>query len=108
MKLNSDPFEMICSGTKTIELRLYGEKRRAVSVDDIIIFTNTLDPTISVKTKVVKMHIFDDFKQLYNKLPLEKCGYSSNDTPSYKDMLKYYSQEEQLKYGVVGIELVLL
>lgn len=28
MKLNNEPFESIKNGTKTIELRLYDEKRR--------------------------------------------------------------------------------
>ena len=37
----SNPFEQIKSGVKTIELRLYDEKRQALSVvGDTIIFTN--------------------------------------------------------------------
>ena len=41
MNLAPSPFEMIKSGAKTIELRLYDEKRRAVKVGDTIEFTNT-------------------------------------------------------------------
>ena len=41
MKLHSSPFEMIKSGKKTIELRLYDEKRQLIKEGDIIIFTNT-------------------------------------------------------------------
>ena len=43
MKLNPSPFEKIRTGSKTIELRLYDEKRRAISVGDTITFVNTED-----------------------------------------------------------------
>ena len=35
MNLNAHPFEMMRSGKKTIELRLYDEKRRKISVGDM-------------------------------------------------------------------------
>ena len=40
MKLNPTPFDMIKSGEKTIEPRLFDEKRKALSLGDEIIFTN--------------------------------------------------------------------
>lgn len=43
MKLHSTPFEMIKSGKKTFELRLYDEKRQKIKVGDEIIFTNTVN-----------------------------------------------------------------
>ena len=39
MKLRSQPFEMIRSGKKTFELRLYDEKRQQIKVDDEIEFS---------------------------------------------------------------------
>ena len=106
MKLNSAPFEMIKNGEKTIELRLFDEKRQKIKVGDKIVFTeNTTGETLN--TTVVKLYRFDSFKELYKSLPLLKCGYTTenvdNATPS--DMEQYYSVEEQRKYGVVGIEL---
>ena len=106
MKLNSTPFEMIKSGEKTIELRLFDEKRQKIKVGDKIVFTdNTTSKTLN--TTVVKLHRFNTFNELYKSLPLLKCGYTSENvdkaTPS--DMEQYYSVEEQRKYGVVGIEL---
>ena len=41
MKLNSTPFEMIKNGEKTIELRLFDEKRQQLKAGDKIVFTNT-------------------------------------------------------------------
>lgn len=106
MKLHSTPFEMIKSGEKTIELRLFDEKRQQIKVGDKIIFTNTATGETHCTT-VVKLHRFSDFEELYKSLPLLKCGYTVEDvdkaTPS--DMEQYYSVAEQKKYGVVGIEL---
>ncbi len=106
MKLNPEPFELIKSGIKTIELRLYDEKRRRIIVGDEICFTNTETGETLMRT-VIKLHRFDSFDALYKSLPLLKCGYTSKNikaaTPA--DMEKYYSAEEQKKYGVLGIEL---
>lgn len=106
MKLCPAPFEMIKSGQKTIELRLYDEKRQLINVGDEIVFTNTVDFETLTKT-VEKIHRFDTFNELYLSLPLLKCGYTSDnvDHASPRDMEKYYSVDEQKKFGVVGIEL---
>lgn len=106
MKLNSAPFEMIKSGEKTIELRLYDEKRQQVKVGDKIVFTNNTTGE-TLHSTVVKLHRFDNFDELYKTLPLLKCGYTTDniDTATPADMEQYYSVEEQKKYGVVGIEL---
>ncbi len=106
MKLTPTPFEMIRSGQKTIELRLFDEKRQTINVGDEIIFTNTATEEV-LNTAVVKLHRFDTFDQLYQSLNLLRCGYTSENvgkaTPA--DMEQYYSVEEQRKYGVIGIEL---
>ena len=106
MKLNPAPFGMIKSGRKTIELRLFDEKRRKIKVGDDIAFTNT--ETGEKLTKTVKaLHRFDSFEALYNALPLLQCGYTEEDvaTACPSDMAQYYSPEEQAQYGVIGIEL---
>ena len=106
MKLQPEPFEMIKSGQKTIELRLFDEKRRRISAGDRVVFTNistgeTLDAT------VVKLHKFDSFEDLYRSLPLLQCGYTAENVESANssDMERYYSADEQKEFGVVGIEL---
>ncbi len=106
MKLNPAPFEMIKSGQKTIELRLYDEKRQLIKIGDEIVFANTVTGE-TLQTKVLKLHRFDSFAELYESLPLLKCGYTSDNvamaTPA--DMGQYYSVDEQKKYGVLGIEI---
>ena len=106
MKLKPSPFEKIKSGEKTIELRLLDEKRRKIKEGDVIVFTNTLSGE-KLSAAVTKLHRFDSFEELYQTLPLLKCGYTAEDvdTADPSDMEQYYSAEEQKNYGVVGIEL---
>ena len=108
MKLHAAPFEKIKSGEKTIELRLYDEKRQKIQPGDQIVFTNTETGEI-LTANVINLHRFDSFRELYATLPLLKCGYTPEDvhTADPADMEAYYSKEEQTKYGVVGIEISL-
>ncbi|MBQ7740106.1 MAG: ASCH domain-containing protein [Eubacterium sp.] len=104
MKLNDAPFEMIKNGTKSIELRLYDEKRRKINIGDTICFKRKAG---TIKAIVKALHIFRNFDELYAALPLDKCGYNADElaTASPNDMLEYYSKEQIEKYGVVGIEV---
>lgn len=106
MKLAPGPFAMIKSGDKTIELRLFDEKRQKIKVGDSIVFTETVTGE-KLSTKVEKLHRFASFAELYKSLPLLKCGYTEETIPYAKpsDMVEYYSAEKQNKYGVVGIEI---
>lgn len=110
MSLNPAPFYMIKSGEKTIELRLYDEKRRRINVSDEIEFLNTDDENEKILVRVLRLHRFKSFDELYGALPLLKCGYSKNDIAiaSPEDMTVYYSREQQTKYGVLGIEIELI
>lgn len=106
MKLFESPYEMIRSGQKTIELRLNDEKRQKIQVGDFIEFTQA-ETKEKIVAEVIELHRFDSFTELYQKLPLLKCGYTEKTVDSAKpgDMDKYYSGEEQNKYGVIGIEI---
>ena len=108
MKLSPEPFEMIKSGRKTIELRLWDEKRQKLKTGDMIVFTNIANGE-KVQATVLHLHRFHGFGELYQSLPLLKCGYTEETlhTASASDMEKYYPAAEQKKYGVVGIELSL-
>lgn len=109
MKLNPSPFKLIQEGKKTIELRLYDEKRKLISVGDLITFTNTEDSNDILCVKVIDLFVFSSFDELYKNLPLLECGYTKEDiaTASPNDMEKYYSKEMQQQYGVVGIKISL-
>ena len=110
MKLKPEPFGMIKDGKKTIELRLYDEKRKTVAVGDIITFTNTASPDEILRAEVKELFVFDSFDTLYKSLPLCECGYTEDNiaSASPRDMESYYSKEEQSRYGVVGIKISVL
>lgn len=110
MKLQSRPFEAIANGSKTIELRLFDEKRQQVKIGDEIEFTELSGSKRTLLTKVVALHRFSNFEELYKSLPLEKCGYDVETVKDAKstDMDAYYSPEEQKLYGVIGIEIDLI
>lgn len=106
MKLWQGAFNSIANGSKTIELRLNDEKRQKIAVGDTIVFKCSSNNDI-INAQVKALHKFDNFKELYNNLPLDKFGYKPEElsTAHYTDMNTYYSEEQIEKYGVLGIEL---
>ena len=104
MNLNDNPFNSIKKGSKTIEMRLYDEKRRLINNGDIIEFNNRLTNE-KISVEAIKLHLFNNFEELYKHFDKVSLGYKENEFASPNDMNKYYSKEEQDKYGVVGIEI---
>jgi len=107
MRLHSEPFELIKNRIKTIELRLYDEKRRLIKVNDTIEFENRITQE-KILVKVKKLHKYSNFEELYKNFDPISLGYKDDKNVSPTDMNKYYSKEEQEKYGVLGIELELI
>ena len=107
MQLDTRYFEKIAAGQKTVEMRLFDEKRQKIKVGDEILFADRAAPDRTLCTRVVALHRFSDFAALYGKIPPASLGYGETDTPDPADMEAYYTKEEQAKYGVVGIEIVL-
>lgn len=110
MNLHRQPFNMIKAGFKTIELRLFDEKRQQIKECDTIVFFNSDNAADQIAVQVKALHVFSSFEKLYEVLPLDKCGYTADEIASASpaDMDTYYSKEKQSKYGVVGIEIELL
>ncbi len=110
MRLKDAPFSMIECGQKTIELRLWDEKRQQIRIGDRIRFLHANEETRMLTCTVVALHRFSTFAELYNALPLRACGYTEEELPTARpeDMELYYSMEEQARCGVVGIELSLI
>lgn len=106
MRLHQEPFDLIKKGTKTIEMRLYDEKRRQIKEGDFIIFTNR-QTNESINTEVIKLYIYPNFEELYKHFDKISLGYNENETPNSDDMNIYYPKEKQNKYGVVGIKIKL-
>ncbi|UUX34129.1 ASCH domain-containing protein [Fundicoccus culcitae] len=109
MKLNPKPFEQIANGSKTVEVRLNDLKRRMLHLDDEIVFINTADTTQTLTVKVVNLHRFKSFEQLYETIPLESMGYHPSEVTDAKpsDMEEHYPKDADLVNGVLAIEVAL-
>ncbi len=107
MRLHNGPFNLIVAGTKTIEMRLYDEKRQEIKVGDELEFTNRVSGEKQL-VKVVNLHRFNSFDELYNNFDKVLLGYGEDEEANPNDMSQYYSVEDLNKYGVVGIEIVLI
>ena len=107
MRLHNSPFNLIKSGTKTIELRLNDEKRSLIKVGDKIEFTNRITEE-KIVVEVINLHNYDSFFELYKHFDKVSMGYDKDEEADPKDMEQYYSKEEQDKYGVLGIEIKLI
>ena len=106
LDLRPTPFSLIKTGKKKFELRLYDKRRRGILPGDVIEFTDQISGD-KLAVDVVSLHIFNDFKQLYQSLDPLTLGYEVGEDVSYKDMEQYYPQERQRAYKVVAIKISL-
>ena len=104
MKLNESPFERIKNGTKTIEFRLYDEKRQQIKIGDQIEFSKLPDLQEKLLVDVTELYREDTFENLFRKLYTDK--YEINRRT--KSMEQYYSYEKEKEYGVLGIKIALI
>ena len=107
MKLNPQAFEQIQKGLKTAEIRLYDEKRKLINIGDQITFRKLPDLNDILNTKVVGLTVSSDFKHLFAIVSPVLGGWEKEDTAikASEDMGKYYSKEDEGKYGVLAIHL---
>jgi len=105
LKLATIPFEAIKSGNKIIESRLYDEKRIEIDIGDWIEFTNR-ETGETLKTKVVGLHRFQTFEEMFERMDPKKFGGESKEW-LLNQISEFYPKHEQDKFGVVGIEVFL-
>ena len=107
MRLQHAPFLAIKSGRKKIEMRLNDEKRSLIKVGDDIQFTDVTTGE-TLLCRVVHLHPYASFDELYSNHDKISLGYQENEIANPCDMLVYYPKEEVKKYGVLGIEIIVL
>ena len=104
IRLDNGPFTKVKAGTKTVELRLYDEKRKKLKAGDFIEFTNRKDLE-KLTVKILELHRYDSFEELYTHYDKVSMGYEKDEEANPKDMEKYYSKQMQDENGVVAIEI---
>lgn len=104
MKLKESPFERIKNGTKTIEFRLYDEKRRQIKIGDKIEFSKLPELQETILVDVIDLYREENFEKLFKKL------YKDEEEAKRKagSMHEYYTSDEEKEYGVVGIKISLI
>ncbi len=107
MNLQHTPFEKIKEKTKTIEMRLYDEKRSAIAVGDSIVFTDITNGE-EILCLVTNLYRYSNFVNLYEHHSKLALGYTPNEPACASDMLQYYSEEKIAQYGVIGIEICVI
>ena len=103
LKLATEPFDAIVSGKKTIESRLYDEKRQKIQLGDEIVFTNRDNPGQTATVKVVGLLRYQTFHDLFIRNNPAKFGGESVKWLE-KQIGEFYSLSDQLENGVIGIE----
>lgn len=104
MRLWESSFHSVKSGIKTIEIRLFDEKRALLNCGDTIVFENSKTGE-KISCLIKNIYKYATFEELYANHEKTALGYRADEEASPNDMLAYYTQAEIDKYGVVGIEI---
>ena len=100
MRLHPLPFSQIAAGEKIYELRLYDEKRRALSVGDEILFWER-GTERRLRARINALLPFSSFEAVFSALPLAEMGFPEGADPAL--MRAYYSAEEEERWVIVSI-----
>tara|TARA_B100001758_G_C18246640_1_gene523499 strand:+ start:225 stop:569 length:345 start_codon:yes stop_codon:yes gene_type:complete len=95
MKLNDKYYNLIKNGNKTIELRLYDDKRKLLKKNDKIQFKNRINNEIII-TVIDDLIIFESFKNALEGIDVEKCIPGS----TLENALKIYEEIYEEKYKI--------
>ena len=106
MKLNEKYFDAIKFGTKIYEIRLNDEKRKQIKKGDFIEFQKEPLKEEKYIVEVEDLLYYKNFEELLQNSKMEELSSPKTKKEELiKDLEKFYSKEEQEKYGVVAIKL---
>lgn len=106
LRLQSTPFSKIKAGAKTVEVRLYDEKRQLLKIGDTIEFFLVDDPSQKVRVKILDLVRCTTFVELYNVFSPEELGELKKE--DWENMYHYYTKEQEEWYGVLGIKFQMI
>lgn len=107
LTLATELFNAITSSNKTIESRLYDEKRQKIQIGDQIIFTNRDNPSQTATVKVVGLLRYATFHDLFSHNDPRKFGGESVEWLE-NQINEFYSLHDQKQNGIIGIEFELM
>lgn len=106
MKLTEKGFEAIKNGSKVYEFRLNDEKRQKIQIGDRILFSKLPELVDKITVEVISIKGFDDFGHMFDYF--QKHYPNSTKEDWVGGMYKYYSKEDEQRYGAlaIGVKLV--
>lgn len=107
MKLRNEPFKATQEGKKTIEVRLWDDKRQQISVGDFLIFDDQKSGA-QITAIVRKVRRYPDLSTLVGSEDFSLTGgIYRNKEHWIKSLESYYSKESQDRLGFVVFEITL-
>lgn len=107
LQLASEPFKAIISGAKTIESRLFDDKRQQIALSDTVVFTNRENPEQTATARVIGLLRYETFERLFAHNDYKKFG-GPSELWLLNQIHEFYTLEDEQISGVVGIEFELL
>lgn len=103
--LDSDIFEVVDKGIKCVEARVNDEKRRKLNIGDKLIFLKRPDEIDRIDAVVEDLAYYKDFSEMVNYYTMDELYLGEYSKEDFINLLKrFYTDEEQEKYGVVAIK----
>ena len=104
MNVKTKYYNLLKSGQKVVELRLFDEERQQIKVGDEILFSNASEPHESFVARVIHLHRAENFDKLCQIITPMQAGFSSKEE-LITVLREFYTPATQQKYGVLGIEI---
>ncbi|MDE5547065.1 MAG: hypothetical protein K2I88_06330, partial [Anaeroplasmataceae bacterium] len=117
MHLTEEMFGAMKEGTKTVEIRLFDTESKLVDIGDFIEFFRNNEDKNGIKMRVIDLRIEQTFKELFERdidllhtelyFTPKQLGVPGQSTIEslVKGMYKYYTKEQEKKYGVIAFIL---
>lgn len=107
MRLEPIPFESTKAGRKLIEIRLCDDRRNQIVVGDKIVFKNTINGN-TLEVLVTGIRKYASIEKLVTSESFDMTGgIYSNPSHWIESIYRYYSKTDQIKYGLLAIEIKL-
>lgn len=102
--LHPDVFEIVRMGKKDVEVRVNDGKRRKLNIGDTLVFLKRPNDDEEIRAKVIGLEYYDFFDTLVDNYDMGRIYLSNYTKEEYlNEMKRFYTKEEQEKYGVVAI-----
>lgn len=106
MGLYEEYFYDIKSGNKQVEVRLFDEKRKNISLGDIIEFVILPKQENTLQVRVVELKNYSTFHELYKDIPFEEMGCEGwTMEKMLEGTYDIYTPDQVLKWGALAIRI---